>query len=190
MAPSGRTTTASTRTTSKTTTTTRRTRQQRRTTATTTNFKKKQHNAKSNNKKQQEQVLVPTVLPSSCSSSSISSQDSSNSKEVDNNMHGSAEVIDVVCNSNTNSPCSTPKGQKFRIPEISTCPPAPKKPRVLSNCSLRVIANGVALEACVQAQNEGWDLGCEVNEIILEVSKWSPISCCLRSMEVNNKKKN
>ncbi|KAK7299875.1 hypothetical protein RJT34_10703 [Clitoria ternatea] len=33
--------------------------------------------------------------------------------------------------------CSTPKGQKFRIPEISTCPPAPKKPRVLSNCSLR-----------------------------------------------------
>ncbi|KAG5002158.1 hypothetical protein AAZX31_08G325000 [Glycine max] len=129
MAPSGRTTTASTRTTSKTT---RRTRQQRR----TTNFKKKQqqqHNTKSNNnKKQQEEVPVPTVLPSSyCSSSSISSQDSSNSKEVDN-MHGSAEVIDVC-----NSPCSTPKGKKFRIPEISTCPPAPKKPRVLSNCSLR-----------------------------------------------------
>lgn len=52
-----------------------------------------------------------------------------------------------------------------------------------------VIANGVALEACVQAQNEGWDLGCEVNEIILEISRWSPISCCLRSMEVNIKKK-
>ncbi|ESW14464.1 hypothetical protein PHAVU_008G283300 [Phaseolus vulgaris] len=33
--------------------------------------------------------------------------------------------------------CSTPKGQKFRIPQISTCPPAPKKPRMLSNCSLR-----------------------------------------------------
>ncbi|KAL2316605.1 hypothetical protein Fmac_030481 [Flemingia macrophylla] len=33
--------------------------------------------------------------------------------------------------------CSTPKGQKFRIPEPSTCPPAPKKPRVLSNYSLR-----------------------------------------------------
>ncbi|CAL0307336.1 unnamed protein product [Lupinus luteus] len=34
---------------------------------------------------------------------------------------------------------STPKGQKFRIPEVSTCPPAPKKkPRILSsNCSLR-----------------------------------------------------
>ncbi|XP_019417630.1 PREDICTED: cyclin-dependent protein kinase inhibitor SMR2-like [Lupinus angustifolius] len=35
---------------------------------------------------------------------------------------------------------STPKGQKFRIPEVSTCPPAPKKkPRLLSSnyCSLR-----------------------------------------------------
>ncbi|KAK7333297.1 hypothetical protein VNO80_30063 [Phaseolus coccineus] len=122
MAPSGRTTAAatSTRTASKTnTTTTRRTRQQRR----TAQFKKKQQHTKSN--KKQETDLVPTVLPSSCSS--ISSQDSS--KEVD--MQGS-EVIDVSL-----SPCSTPKGQKFRIPEISTCPPAPKKPRVLSNCSLR-----------------------------------------------------
>ncbi|WVY92908.1 hypothetical protein V8G54_031996 [Vigna mungo] len=127
MAPSGRATTAatSTRTASKTNTTTttrRRTRQQRR----TAQFKKKkqqQQHTKSN--KKQETELVPTVLPSSCSS--ISSQDSS--KEVD--MQGS-EVIDVSL-----SPCSTPKGQKFRIPEISTCPPAPKKPRVLSNCSLR-----------------------------------------------------
>ncbi|GLT78763.1 hypothetical protein SLA2020_502900 [Shorea laevis] len=33
------------------------------------------------------------------------------------------------------SPCSTPKAQRFRIPEIETCPPAPKKQRVLSNCS-------------------------------------------------------
>ncbi|XP_020229888.1 cyclin-dependent protein kinase inhibitor SMR13 [Cajanus cajan] len=34
--------------------------------------------------------------------------------------------------------CSTPKGQKFRIPEPSTCPPPPKKPRLLlSNYSLR-----------------------------------------------------
>ncbi|QCD78080.1 cyclin-dependent protein kinase inhibitor SMR9-like [Vigna unguiculata] len=127
MAPSGRTTTAatSTRTASKTntttTTTTRRTRQQRRTVQLK---KKKQQHTKSN--KKQETELVPTVLPSSCSS--ISSQDSS--KEVD--MQGSSEVIDVSL-----SPCSTPKGQKFRIPEISTCPPAPKKPRVLSNCSLR-----------------------------------------------------
>ncbi|RDY10436.1 Cyclin-dependent protein kinase inhibitor SMR9, partial [Mucuna pruriens] len=131
MAPPRRRTTTTatstaTRTTSKTntrTTKTRRTRQQkRRTTTTTTHVKKKQQY----NTKSKKQEVVPTVLPSSCSS--ISSQDSS--KEVD--MHGS-EVIDV----SNNSPCSTPKGHKFRIPEISTCPPAPKKPRVLSNCSLR-----------------------------------------------------
>ncbi|GLT74841.1 hypothetical protein SLA2020_466090 [Shorea laevis] len=35
------------------------------------------------------------------------------------------------------SPCSTPKAQRFRIPEIHTCPPAPKKQRVLSNCSFQ-----------------------------------------------------
>jgi len=33
--------------------------------------------------------------------------------------------------------CCTPKAQRFRIPEISTCPPAPKKQRLVSNCSLQ-----------------------------------------------------
>ncbi|GMJ07087.1 hypothetical protein HRI_004377900 [Hibiscus trionum] len=37
----------------------------------------------------------------------------------------------------TTSPCSTPKAPRFRIPEVDTCPPAPKKQRVLSNCSLQ-----------------------------------------------------
>ncbi|KAK7305317.1 hypothetical protein VNO77_43221 [Canavalia gladiata] len=118
MAPSGRTTTTSTTTTRRATSKTKTptTRQKRK----TTHFKKrKQHHTKS--KKQE----IATVLPSSCSS--ISSQDSSKEVEMD-----TSEVIDV-----SNSVCSTPKGQKFRIPEISTCPPAPKKPRVLSNCSLR-----------------------------------------------------
>ncbi|KAF8016616.1 hypothetical protein BT93_H1976, partial [Corymbia citriodora subsp. variegata] len=36
------------------------------------------------------------------------------------------------------------------------------------------VANRVALEACVQARNEGRDLACESNEIIREASKWSP----------------
>ncbi|GAV56928.1 hypothetical protein CFOL_v3_00467 [Cephalotus follicularis] len=35
------------------------------------------------------------------------------------------------------SGCSTPKAQRFRIPEIETCPPAPKKQRVVPNCSLQ-----------------------------------------------------
>lgn len=36
----------------------------------------------------------------------------------------------------TSSGCSTPKGPRFQIPPILTCPPAPKKQRVPSNCSL------------------------------------------------------
>ncbi|CAL0309693.1 unnamed protein product [Lupinus luteus] len=59
----------------------------------------------------------------------IKSKKQDSSKEEDNEV---CEVIDV-----SSSSCSTPKGQKFKIPEISTCPPAPKKPRVVSsNCSL------------------------------------------------------
>ncbi|KAJ0953084.1 putative cyclin-dependent protein kinase inhibitor SMR [Helianthus annuus] len=34
--------------------------------------------------------------------------------------------------------CTTPKAQKYQIPEILTCPPAPKKkPRLVSSCTLR-----------------------------------------------------
>ncbi|CAH8334503.1 unnamed protein product [Eruca vesicaria subsp. sativa] len=33
--------------------------------------------------------------------------------------------------------CCTPKSQKSRIPELLTCPPAPKKQRVPQNCVLR-----------------------------------------------------
>ncbi|CAN6446920.1 unnamed protein product [Victoria cruziana] len=35
------------------------------------------------------------------------------------------------------------------------------------------VANRVALEACVQARNEGCDLAREGNKIIHEASKWS-----------------
>ncbi|OIV95564.1 hypothetical protein TanjilG_04901 [Lupinus angustifolius] len=118
MDPCGRTrrsTSTASKTRTKTTKSTRRkTRQSRE-----TNMKKQQ---KKNSKSKKQDI--PTVFPSSCSS--ISSQDSSRDNEI-------CEVIDV-----SSSVCSTPKGQKFRIPEISTCPPAPKKPRVhSSNCSLR-----------------------------------------------------
>ncbi|XP_027351087.1 cyclin-dependent protein kinase inhibitor SMR9-like [Abrus precatorius] len=33
------------------------------------------------------------------------------------------------------SGCATPKGKRFRIPEVLTCPSAPKKRRVMPNCS-------------------------------------------------------
>ncbi|KAK9079074.1 hypothetical protein SSX86_000744 [Deinandra increscens subsp. villosa] len=32
--------------------------------------------------------------------------------------------------------CTTPKAQKYQIPEILTCPPAPKKRRLVSSCTL------------------------------------------------------
>ncbi|XP_038902266.1 cyclin-dependent protein kinase inhibitor SMR13 [Benincasa hispida] len=39
--------------------------------------------------------------------------------------------------SDTDGGCSTPKAERHRIPEILTCPPAPKKPRAVSDCSFR-----------------------------------------------------
>ncbi|KAL8055503.1 hypothetical protein ABFX02_04G059900 [Erythranthe guttata] len=38
-------------------------------------------------------------------------------------------------NSNRNNVCSTPKSKRFRIPEIKTCPPAPKKIRIVTGGS-------------------------------------------------------
>ncbi|KAF3972309.1 hypothetical protein ACB098_08G155000 [Castanea mollissima] len=46
-----------------------------------------------------------------------------------------SEGVEVELTSS--SGCSTPKAQRFKIPEILTCPPAPKKQRVVSNCSLQ-----------------------------------------------------
>lgn len=48
---------------------------------------------------------------------------------------GTIEFEGVIDDNDHGSPCSTPKAQRFRIPAIETCPPAPKKQRVLSNCS-------------------------------------------------------
>ncbi|KEH28473.1 hypothetical protein MtrunA17_Chr5g0447241 [Medicago truncatula] len=64
-----------------------------------------------------------------------SKQQETSSENCSSNMDSVKVVDDVSITSN--SLCSTPKGKKFRIPEISTCPPAPKKQRVLSNFSLR-----------------------------------------------------
>lgn len=123
MAPSGRTASNKISRTTKATTRTRtRTRQPRR-----THFKKKQQQQSSTHTKKQEKINK--VLPSSCLPKT--SQESSKEEKTE-----ISEVIDVS-NNNNNSACSTPKGQKYRIPEISTCPPAPKKQRVVSNCSLR-----------------------------------------------------
>ncbi|KAK3032974.1 hypothetical protein RJ639_035802 [Escallonia herrerae] len=49
----------------------------------------------------------------------------------------SSDNITKIDDAEFNGGCSTPKAQKYRIPEIVTCPPAPKKRRVASSCSLR-----------------------------------------------------
>ncbi|KAK6925628.1 hypothetical protein RJ641_007347 [Dillenia turbinata] len=45
------------------------------------------------------------------------------------------ERIDFECMEVSSNGCSTPKGKRFRIPEIGTCPPAPKKRRLVWTCS-------------------------------------------------------
>ncbi|KAL0390812.1 UNVERIFIED_CONTAM: Cyclin-dependent protein kinase inhibitor SMR9 [Sesamum calycinum] len=62
-------------------------------------------------------------------SSSLSPADS----PVKPSSGDSSDLEDVeMCSS---SGCSTPKAERFRIPEIKTCPPAPKKRRMVTSCS-------------------------------------------------------
>ncbi|MED6113229.1 hypothetical protein PIB30_068885 [Stylosanthes scabra] len=97
---------------------------------TSTNLKKKQKSRVNEKKRKEEEQEVVGVA------TSVVSQELTKVGSTDRPYEEEEEVIDVVgcC-------CSTPKGNKFRIPEISTCPPAPKKQRVISssssNCSLR-----------------------------------------------------
>ncbi|KAK7244625.1 hypothetical protein RIF29_39450 [Crotalaria pallida] len=56
---------------------------------------------------------------------------SSSSKELGVNKNVEEDNEVGVCSSD----CATPKGKRFRIPEVLTCPPAPKKRRVVSNFS-------------------------------------------------------
>lgn len=53
---------------------------------------------------------------------------------------GIEELLKVVGDSDSSSDfegCCTPKAERFKIPEIKICPPAPKKQRIISNCSLQ-----------------------------------------------------
>lgn len=47
---------------------------------------------------------------------------------------GGTDSYDVVDDDISNKGCSTPRAQRFQIPRIQTCPPAPKKRRIASNC--------------------------------------------------------
>ncbi|KAL0419567.1 UNVERIFIED_CONTAM: Cyclin-dependent protein kinase inhibitor SMR9 [Sesamum radiatum] len=94
-------------------------RRRRRITRTTTRkpssrrtlFKKKQQQHNSNlqtsSKNQEPSVVSPATSPTKLPSTDV-------------------ENVDSI------SACSTPKGRRYRIPEIKTCPPAPKKRRVFT----------------------------------------------------------
>ncbi|ONI13858.1 hypothetical protein PRUPE_4G249800 [Prunus persica] len=86
-----------------------------------TNFKKKPVHQKG------KQQITPSNSPSN--SSSVVCDDPPKIEGCADDVEGPDDV--------STSACSTPKGQRFRIPEIVTCPPAPKKQRVISNCLFR-----------------------------------------------------
>ncbi|KAI3449967.1 hypothetical protein Pfo_006632 [Paulownia fortunei] len=77
-----------------------------------------------NSKNQENSVVVSPANSPAKPSNDSSKVDAS--KDVEN--------VDVSYNT---SACSTPKAERFRIPEINTCPPAPKKRRIVRNFSLR-----------------------------------------------------
>ena len=70
---------------------------------------------------------APTIDQDFPSNSSASCDDCSRIDGLD------FEGVDDI----STSACSTPKAERFRIPEIQTCPPAPRKQRMISICSLQ-----------------------------------------------------
>lgn len=88
--------------------------------------KQKQHVAQI---KQPKINNVEDLLPSTSSTTTTTTTTTKNLLLLDHDDDTSSS------SSSSGSGCSTPKAQRFRIPEIVTCPPAPKKQRVVSNCS-------------------------------------------------------
>ncbi|KAK7285575.1 hypothetical protein RJT34_20351 [Clitoria ternatea] len=77
--------------------------------------------------KQRKSMTRPSCECDDAATSSSQEQGIKNVVEEDNDY----DKEDHVCSSG----CATPKAKRFRIPEVLTCPPAPKKRRVMPNCS-------------------------------------------------------
>ncbi|CAI9785748.1 unnamed protein product [Fraxinus pennsylvanica] len=106
----------------------RRTRSTRKSSSRRTLFKKKPQNSKKNQE-------IP-VISSPSSTSPAKPSLINDSVKIDSGSTDCDRSIDMLSTS-TSSACSTPKAERFRIPEIKTCPPAPKKRRIVTGCSLR-----------------------------------------------------
>lgn len=102
-----------------------RTRSGRNSTTTTTLQKKQQVKKKQPlmKKKKEEIKYSSSIIESPCLSPS---------KESTNSLKRSNDEME---DNNNNNICSTPKAERFRIPEIKTCPPAPKKRRIFDSSS-------------------------------------------------------
>ncbi|KAM6596632.1 cyclin-dependent protein kinase inhibitor SMR9-like [Cannabis sativa] len=99
--------------------------------------KRKSHQLKKNVVERQKNEETTTNGIHS-SSSPLSFSSSSNDDELPKTEGIEFEAVDDVVSTSSNSGCSTPKGKRFRIPDVVTCPPAPKKQRVIStNFSLQ-----------------------------------------------------
>ncbi|KAJ4724279.1 Cyclin-dependent protein kinase [Melia azedarach] len=128
MAPSARRTRSSTKSTTKAEAKT--TKRPRR-----TQYKKKQKQQHVQQVKQhvqeQQHVEKAETMEDFVPSTSSTTTTTTTSSDFD-------QGTDHIPTSSNNSGCSTPRAERFRIPEIVTCPPAPKKQRVVNpNCSLR-----------------------------------------------------
>ncbi|EEF32777.1 conserved hypothetical protein [Ricinus communis] len=70
-----------------------------------------------------------------CDYTTTSNSWSCKDQEVQEVKEGKATSSTSDCSS---SSCSTPKAQRFKIPKLLSCPPAPMKRRVASNWSSKI----------------------------------------------------
>jgi hypothetical protein len=77
------------------------------------------------------------VKPKSIKGASTIDQDFPSNSSTSCDDCSRIDGLDVEGVDISTSACSTPKAERFRIPEIQTCPPAPRKQRMISICSLQ-----------------------------------------------------
>ncbi|KAI4348716.1 hypothetical protein L6164_009403 [Bauhinia variegata] len=79
---------------------------------------------------EQEKAMAAMPCGGYAAASSISSTQELRCNKINGQQDNEEDVY-----SNGNNGCATPKAKRFRIPEVLKCPPAPKKRRVMPNCS-------------------------------------------------------
>lgn len=92
---------------------------------------KKTKNKKQNYKKKQEPPVVMRT-PSKTHQYELAGSDNNHHHHMKKEEEENKEVENIDTPASGDG-CSTPKAEKFKIPEILSCPPAPKKDRVFQN---------------------------------------------------------